>query len=178
MPTVNLLPNAEGSVQQWFTSGIIPSHWTKVDDPVGSPDEDSTYVYETTSNDVEEFNHVTSDVLKYATITNVRLTARLRYVVIGEPSQAYVNLGLKIAGRRYAAPLDIPISTSYVDYNYNWTVNPDDGQPWEKSDIDALQSSIMAKSLGNAQERCTQVYITVTYIFAPVSGRGLTSWTP
>jgi len=179
MATVNLLPNSEGSVQQWFPyPSLQPSepHWNKVDDPVGNPDEDFTYVYARINNYIEDFNHVTSALLAGATISNVRLTVRARKTGADDVG---ISLGLRIALPRYPSGVVIPVTTSYAYYSYDWSDNPADSQPWEKSDIDALQSSLQC-IIGlsfNPELRCTQVYLTVTYV-TPVPGKGLVSWTP
>ena len=79
MATVNLLPNADGSIQQWDSASMSPlAHWQCVDDPVGSPNEDIDYVYTDAINEIEDFNHATSALLTGAIITNVRVVARAK----------------------------------------------------------------------------------------------------
>lgn len=88
----------------------------------------------------------------------------------GLPSSALVDLGLKIVGTRYSAGVSAIVTGSYVDYGWNWAVNPADGKAWEKSDIDGLQSSLLSVGLVRATLRCTQVYLTVTYTPPPPAG--------
>ncbi len=166
LDTLDLLPNApDAPVQQWdSTNGQDPpTHYTEVDDPIGSHDDDDTYVYTGTNNEVEDFNHETSALLTGATITNVRLTIRARK--INSLSPVTVNLGLRIGIKRYPGISPLDLTTSYVNYSYNWLDNPADSQPWEKSDIDSLQSSLLSEIgvVNPTQIRCTQVYLTVTY---------------
>ena len=85
---VNLLPDGEGSVQQWGIYSLFPgteNHWDKVDDPVAEHDEDNTYVHEVTRDDIDEFNHATSELLEGVEITNVRVTARMKKTISGLP---------------------------------------------------------------------------------------------
>jgi len=58
----------------------------------------------------------------------------------------------------------ISLTTAYTTSSQQWNTNPADGQPWEWSDIDALQIGI---SLLSAY--CSQVYVEVNYtvIVAP-----------
>jgi hypothetical protein len=162
---VYLLPDAEGTVQAWSSTGA--SHYTEVDDSVGSPDEDATYVY-TSTKVMEDFNHKTSDSLNGATITNVKLTVRVKVTALATPPDNHaINLGLKINGMRYSAPLSIFVYTSYANYAWNWAVNPATGQAWTKTVIDNLQSSILvihfAITSNMPEMRCTQIYFTVSY---------------
>lgn len=186
MATVNLRPDAEGTVQQWNSTSAF-AHYTEVDDPVGFPDEDGTYVYTDRVNNIEDFNHETSILLVGATITNVRLLVRVRATQPpATPGDDHaIELGLRIGITRYPAPAWHIVNTRYNDITWDWVNNPaPPGNPWTKADIDNLQSSIMAAYFGAtmlpAEMRVTQVYFIVTYtpgVF-PVAGKGLVSWTP
>ncbi|MCX6668068.1 MAG: hypothetical protein NTV74_07550 [Euryarchaeota archaeon] len=164
--TINLLPNAEGSTQQWIVSlGGDSNHYTKVDDPVGSPDDDTTYVYTSALNAIEEFNHQENAVLVGVAITNVRVYARMKYT--GAVSSAKVNIGLNVSGTRRSAAADSTLTSAYVAYPNDWANNPADSQAWEKSDIDSLQTSlklITLSGISGCTVRCTQIYIAVTYV--------------
>jgi len=166
--TVNLLPDAKGSDEEWDLSGGEVPHYTMVDDPVGEHDDDSSFVYTAVNEEIEEFNHETNGSLTGANISNVRVTARCRKVVAGMPGDASIGIGLKIGGTRYVEA-STPLTESYANYAWNWATNPADEQPWEKSDIDNLQSSLQAVGLDSASVRCTQVYITVTYTPGPAN---------
>ena len=162
--TIDLLPDAEGTRQEWdYSFGPTSLHWKRVDDPVGSPDEDSTYVYTGIDSEVEDFNHKTSALLTGATITDVKLTIRARKTVAVHVIR--VDLGLRIGGRRFPGVFTPDLTTSYADHSTHSTNNPSDGEAWEKSDIDDLESSLMSAISGviNPQLRVTQVYFTITY---------------
>jgi len=162
--TVNLLPDAEGSDQEWtiFPSNFPVVHWDKVNDSVGEHDDDSSYVYTAVNEEIDEFNHETNGSLAGATISNVCVTVRMKKIIAGMPGDAAIGIGLKTGNIRYVAA-STPLTTSYANYNWDWETNPDDDEAWEKSDIDNLQSSLQAVGLNGASVRCTQVYITVTY---------------
>ncbi len=179
MAIINLLPDADGDIQQW-TPNIGAPHWTMVDDPVGTPDEDATYVYSIIDAEVEDFNHQDFPYVG-ATISNVRLLARARKLSAG--NNVAIDLGLKIAGIRYPAGVSYPVTTTYDDYTFDWATNPSGAgaAPWTKGDIDSLQSSIQSIIVAgiSPQLRCTQVYLIVTYtLVTPVAGSGLVGWTP
>lgn len=176
MATVYLLPNADGTLNEWRKDDFPApgDHYLKVDDLVGSPDEDTTYVHTFTQGDIEEFNHETASLLLGATITNVVVTARMKFT--GTPFESDANIGLKVAGTRYPAVADTPLTSSYANHVKEWANNPADGQPWEKSDIDNIQTSIEATALSGMSVyfRCTQIYLTVSYIpINPLIGKSL-----
>jgi len=179
MATVNLLPDAEGIVQQWDvfpTPDPPPPHWSVVDDPVGSPNEDTDYVYTKVSKEEEAFNHETSALLTGAIITNVRVTVRARATTM---FLTEINIGIRVGVVTRYAGTSWLLATWYADQSWDWADNPATGNPWTKFNIDNLQSSIkMVSSAVTA--RVTQVYLTVTYhIPTPaVAGKGLVSWTP
>ncbi|MDH7517079.1 MAG: hypothetical protein QHH19_01865 [Candidatus Thermoplasmatota archaeon] len=164
---VNLLPDAEGSTQQWLYEPSDPkSHYDKVDDTVGEPDDDGTYVYTDRNEVAENFNHETSALLTGATISNVRVIVRARTKIEG-----VIHIGLKLfEGVTDYAPRSIPVNLEYSDYDWDWALKPGTGEPWSKADIDDLQSSIKSDNLGKGDQLIvTQVYINVTYTPASLS---------
>ena len=178
MATVNLIPDANGSVIGWLAQGDI-FHWKCVDDPVGTPDEDATYVYTNLAAREVSINHVTSSVLVGATISNVRVRARMKYSILGMPPTGVINIGIRFGAARYGLPISLILSDTYRDYDADWLVHPLTGLPWTKADIDHMESSLLSVSVINVHIRCTQIYLIVTYAPSqPVAGKGLVSWTP
>jgi hypothetical protein len=162
--TVDLLPYLDGGRVEWTQSNPEQKfHYLKVNDLVGEPDDDGTYVYTNCIDSIEEFCHETSEDLEGVTITNVRVTARMKMVITGFPAKAVVNIGLNIEGERHAAESDEILTDSYADYYWDWALKPGTGEPWSKADIDSLQSSIKLENLSASSVRCTQIYITVSY---------------
>jgi hypothetical protein len=165
MKTINLLPNAEGSIQQW---NISPSgtafHWDKVDDLVGSPDLDLTYIWTNINEKIEEFNHETVELLEGDIINSISLTVVARKTNLADDMG--IELGLKIKETRYHTYTGLPLTNRYVNYTANWNVDPSTNLPWTPNTIENLQSSIQAimsnKALSlHAQLRITQVYFTI-----------------
>ncbi len=175
LDVVSLLPDAEGDTQTWtiFPADRGGLHWNKVDDPVGSPDGDSTYVYSTTVQN-EEFNHTTDEKLEGATISEVKVVARMKYVGVA----VTVNIGLNVGGTRFPGGSNNALTASYAYYEQKWNQNPADSQDWEKSDIDSLQTSLryMIGMFPGDAARCTQVYLNVTY--TPVTNNAPTQSNP
>lgn len=166
MGIANLIPDGDG-FQQWIPSAEAP-HWTLVDDPVGNPDEDATYVYSLINDQEEQFDH---QAFPYTgmSISNVRLLARARKLSAG--NTVAIDLGLTISGIRYPAGVTYPVTTSYANYTDDWAKNPATSNDWTKADIDGLFSSIKSVLAAgiSPQLRCTQVYLIVTYTSPPVS---------
>jgi hypothetical protein len=167
--TVDLVVDKDGSTQQWSPNAPV-AHWTRVDDPVGSPDGDSTFVFEGTVNDIEDFDHLASPLYIDSEIHNVRVTWRARKVVSGMPGTGAIELGVRVGAARYGKAVGLPLTTSYADYSADWAKSPvfPGTVNWTSGQIDSLQSSVSCAAASGASVRVTQVYITVTYTpYAP-----------
>jgi len=158
---LRLYVDGDGDTVDWDVSGAEVPDYTMVDET--ETDGDTTYVHTRTLNDIEEFDHTTNAVLEEKIITNVRVTAGMKHVLA---SGATVNIGVKVQGTRYGAAADSSLSAAWADHFKDWANNPDDGEAWQKSDIDDLQSSlklITCIGVGGQSTWCTQVFLTVTY---------------
>jgi hypothetical protein len=160
MATLTLVPNGAGDytniANQWPNSG---SHYDKVDDPVGSPDEDSTYVTTaSTSQQKDAYNLI--DTALSGTINWVKHHFRIKsfsdgYTVRAQP---FLRLGsTETTGTEVAQDTD-----DYTDYSE--TLGRPGGGAWSWADINALQVCIGVKRYCY----CTQVYIEVDYTVAAV----------
>lgn len=163
---VFLLPNAEGSVQEWliYPAGIPVVHWDKVDDPVGSPDGDSTYVYTTMLDKIEEFNHVNLSVLYGIPISKVTLWIAARKTASHVDFR--IEPGVKIDGTRYTKTA-FAVSDAWASYVTEWEYDPSGSLSftrWTKDVIDGMQSSMKSTGSGllGGNVRVTQVFFEVS----------------
>lgn len=167
---LHLYVDGDGGTVDWEVSGAEVPDYTMVDET--SADGDTTYVHTSTLNEIEEFDHTTNAVLEGKIISNVRVQAGMKRVL---SSGSTVNIGIKVQGTRYGAAADSSLGATWSNYTKNWTTNPDDGEAWEKSDIDDLQSSlklITCTGFGGQATWCTQVFLTVTYATNSVPTNG------
>jgi RHS repeat-associated protein len=156
-----LTPNAAGDEtgisSQYPTSG---SHFEKVDDTPGSPDDNSTYVKSTNSSYQRDFynltNHTGSGIINYIEI-------KYRFASSSGSYTAYLKPTIKTGGMVYEGTEVTRQSTSYIDGSYRWTVNPNTGSAWTWAELDSLQAGISLHKGTSGEARCTQVYIKVNY---------------
>lgn len=131
-----------------------------VDDPVGSPDGDSTYVYTTsTTPKIDYYAHEIinkSEVIKYVDI----------FFVCRTINQGYCNPHIyNIFTSQDAYGASINLTTTYTTYYYRWTNNPWTGSKWTWKDINDIQFGIelWCPAVARTDARCTQIYLAVCY---------------
>jgi len=167
--TETLRPNGTGDetgiANQYPTSG---AHWDKVDEAVS--DGDSTYVWTSSSPGWQEDLYTATDhIAGSGTINYVRVYAVARSTT-SDQFRRSLYLHIKTNGVEYNGPAPESayfITNSYASYSYQWDNNPNTGQAWTWSEIDALQIGVGIRRQGGtgAQTRVTQVYVEVGYTF-------------
>ena len=149
-----LRPNGVG-VSTGFT-GQYPAagaHWDKVDDV--TPDE-GTYVCTTTEKtDLYALqNHSGS-----GTINSVTVYVRAKENNVSADGRLW--LALRTHGTNYFGSQN-NLTTSWVNYSWVLTTNPNTGLPWTWAEIDALQAGMKGKEYwGMYNVVVTQVYVEV-----------------
>jgi hypothetical protein len=85
-------------------------------------------------------------------------------LVSGTPGNVYARAAAKTHGTVYTGSEESNATDTFVLKSYPWTTNPNTGQAWTWSEIDALQVGIELKadSLDDGAV-CTQVYLVVNY---------------
>lgn len=171
MATQDRLPTGVGADNSW-ASGTAGNKWDDVDDPIGTPDEDTTYIVETTSYQSQTFTFTAFSITSSA-IDKVSITNRLKCV----GTVSYQNR-LRVNGTSYNSST-AATTTSYVDYTTDWLTNPNTAAAWVEADVEGVganplqQFGVIVSTIDASEElRCTQSYITVTYTEA--GGGGVT----
>ncbi len=149
------LPNGDleqsGTTRFPDTGELYYEDW---DDPVGNPDDDTTYLrwgggY--CRSYVE--NHTT----QVGTISKIVVHARaLRQSIAGN----YGYIQIKHSGVVYESTV-LNLATSYGWFTYEWLVRPNDSQPWTWTDIDNLVIGFRSSSSAPQYVRCTSIYLEV-----------------
>ena len=85
-------------------------------------------------------------------------------LVSGTPGNVYARAAAKTHGTVYTGSEESNATDTFVLKSYPWTTNPNTGQAWTWSEIDALQVGIELKadSIDDGAV-CTQVYLVVNY---------------
>ena len=161
MATEYLNPNGSGDETglntQYPTSG---SHWDKVDDPVGSPDDDSTRV-SSNSTTYQRDLYALSNPTGSGTINWIKVWYRFKR---GTGGTGYLKPAIKTGGTAYEGTEDTETAGNYKNGSYQWTTNPKTGVAWTWDDLAALQAGISLKqSSSSYYAHCTQVYVEVDY---------------
>ncbi len=169
----NLLPEADGNYTQWTAN--TGTRWDAVNDPVGAPDDDATYVYSTTSsgNKVSFGFEDLPEGVEY--VSNVRIYARLRntggtnavIVFYRESSTDYNGTAVALS-EEY---------TTYSQPGWSYSLNPATSLAWTPSEVNSMEWGMIYNGAGSFPHRLTQMYAVVTYSaeVASVTATGVSS---
>jgi hypothetical protein len=159
MATETLRPNAAGdetALSPYPNSG--EANWEDVDEE--TPDEGDTRVYKTGTSYTRDLYNLPSHSVGSGTINFIKIYFRCQRPGSGTSCRAEPSLksdGVVTDGT------EVTLTSSYTTYSEQWSTNPADSQPWEWTDIDALQIGVRLKGDGTNPARCTQVYVEVDY---------------
>lgn len=163
MATETLRPNGAGDLTQLFAVGEA-NNWQNVDE--ASPDNDTTYNRTSTASERMDLYELQDHAEGSGTINSVTVYAVCRALVAGT-----VKPCLRAGGSDYAPASAGTLTTSYATYSHVWAINPNTGNPWQWSEIDALQAGVIMQDDGINRVRVTQVYVVVDYTVATGAGR-------
>ena len=166
MATQTRLPIANGSAAiYWMASA--GNVWGCVDDPVGTPDDDTTYGYETNSG--SHFFYFTPFAISSTSISKVTVTARCRETGIGDPGNWAILPRLYVNGTIYDGTQQT-LASAFDNYTSDWLTNPDTAAAWTEDDVEGAGLNPLEEFggrlvllAGAKNGRCTQIYITVDY---------------
>lgn len=165
MATQDRQPTATGTANAWAL-GAGADKVDAVDDPIGTPDDDTTYISETTALDAQGYTFPVFSLGAVASIEKVSVHTRVRTTVAGTGT---FRPRLRVNGTVYGGT-DVNPTDSYVDRVEDWVTNPDTGAAWVQADLEGTglnqlqQMYIRTTSIGTSVEfRCTQIFLRCTY---------------
>jgi hypothetical protein len=136
----------------------------EVDDPVGSPDDDTSYVSETGAFQRQLFTFSAFSISSSA-IAFIRIFTRAKYV----GSSGIIRTRLVVGGNEYSSGNNT-LTASYTDFANDFLTNPDTAAAWTEADVEGTGSNpiqeIGLRHQAGDELRCTQEYILVDYTAA------------
>jgi hypothetical protein len=168
--TQTALPSGDGVVtgSGWSVFPSSPTtKFDKMDDPVVSPDGDSSYIQNSNNAVSALFTYSAFTVPAGSTITDVTVHYNAEYTgaTPHTASAIYVN------SVEYNGSLITP-SATYADYSDTWSTNPSTSAAWTVADVNGTGAHPLTQfgvyGENSKGKRWTQVYMVVTYT-PPVS---------
>lgn len=154
--TIILRPNGDTYHLDLREYGFGSAHYSKVYENVS--DGDSTYVYEDEvygEYDLYEFENA----IGTGNITSVTVFMECKKES-SYASDASVSAVIRTHSSTYNSSYE-DVTTSYIDYNGTFPINPYTGNAWTWSEIDDIQAGPRIYRPGSSDLRCTQVWIEV-----------------
>lgn len=153
----NLLPTSDVSVALSIYPTTPSTHYDKVDDPVGTPDDDSTYVYTAADGVLRKdvYGHTT---LSVGTNKIAGVAVVVRYIGYG------VQAGVRIGATDYLSSVLATRTTWGTVTAISWKKNPATGNDWTEADVNNAYIVVAIQTpSGQTAGKITQVYLVVYY---------------
>ncbi len=132
-----------------------------VDDPIGSPDDASSYLYWTSSPASGLFSFANPAIPSGSTINFVRVFFRGYTGASG-----FIAPNIKVGGAEYPDYGNMLLPDQHwVDFTDDWLTNPRTGSPWTVADINGNGGNALQAfgymTLSTTEEHVTQTYLTI-----------------
>lgn len=157
---------ATSDIAKAWTRSAGADNYALIDDPVATPDDDTTYVE--TAGDVTDLYGIVSPTLPLRSIINsVTVYARAKRVTYGASGNEF--LLLRVNGVTYESSLYSLGGTTYTDFNKSWATNPGTTAAWSVEDINGTGTKplqgfgIKNNNAVGDTHRFTQVYLVIAY---------------
>lgn len=166
MATQTRLPTGNGASSSWAATGVATA-WEACDDPIGTPDDDTTYAGEVDTNGDQLFTSDPFTVPAGATINSVSVFSRHRR----EGGTTWVRRAvLRVGGSNFFSGTGTISSTTYVEATSVFVNNPATGLAWTvdqvngvgTSELQQFGMSITGMAAGD-DARITQMYAIADY---------------
>jgi hypothetical protein len=157
MASMTVLPNADGTYQQWPTIVGKAAHWEAISDS-----SDSTYIVTTQTGYGDEIDTYTVPTsLVSGTITNVRIYSRAAWGYYIYPwIQELLYIGsIFYYGNTHSLQSYPTINEYYSD----WALNPATTSSWTWNDVSTMEIGVKGHRAYNAYVFCTKVYMVISY---------------
>lgn len=154
---VVLLPTADSVTYNAWTASTGTDKYAMVDDPVGSEDGDTTYIYTNSQNTSQRFTNLPT--LPTGTILGVSVCAFYREE--GGAWSGHFTIGVN--GTSYHSSADPEdVTTTYAEFCYEWTTNPNTTAAWTETDVEGTGSNPLQNWGANSVRDGAGGYIRAT----------------
>lgn len=173
MPTQQRTPTGDGVLSEWDPP---TNDYLEVDDPIGAPDDATTFISSSTvgADDLFVFGAFTVP----AGSAEITIVVRWRARITGAGSGA-IRPSLRVNGTVYYGTSQ-SLTTSWVDYSASWSTNPGTGVPWTVDEANSVSAAVELQEFGvevgsavTATLQCTQAYAEATYAEAAAATGGM-----
>lgn len=155
----DFLPNADGCNIDFTPVGEV-NNWECVDDPVSTPDEDTTYVYSSITDIQYDLYELPNHTTESGTINYIKVYARAKSHLYQQHADGIFKIILtdNDCTNIYKSS-DKELTTDYVTYDNTWTENPRTSAAFTWADLNNLQIGVECSSptVDNAVE--TEIHI-------------------
>lgn len=159
--TETLVPNAAGDYTNIPGASPPVAHYLNVDDPVGAPDDATTYVYNDSVAQLKDaYNLVNTAIPSNAIINSVTV-----YFRVMESADGFAQPFLRLGGVETAGT-EIAVTGSWI--TYSGLLSRPGGGSWLRSDLDSLQVAIGLRN-NTGLTYLTQVYVSISYSYTVAS---------
>jgi hypothetical protein len=169
--TQDRLPTGDSATSNWTALGG-GTKFSEVDDPIGTPDDDTTYISKDDSSGAQDFTFAAFAITNGSTINSVQLIARCRERDADDVLQ--LTGRLQVNSTDYAATSqNVADGATYGDYTFTWATNPNTAVAWTEADVEGTSAAPLQEFGVNVASiaagegiRCTQVFARVDYTAA------------
>lgn len=161
MATQTRVPTGTGATSEYAALGG-GTKWSEVDDPVGTPDDATTYIYNSVANNREEwFTFAAFAIPDGSTINGVTVRMRGQRTAAGTLSH---QVGIRVGAAQFMSG-NLAAQTTWTDHSNTWATNPATTLAWTEAEVEALVTFLIKTVQFSAGEelQVTQVYIECDY---------------
>lgn len=151
-----LKPDGPGFYSDWQNMGGSGAGTFDEVNQYPVADEDTSY-NKTVSATYKQSYSLANTTKTQGTINKVKVWVRAKAIGTADS----INIFLRISGNNYFSG-DIPVTTSYADYYYEWATNPFNSSNWAIGDLNSLEGGFQLVG-GGQEHRVTQMYAQVEY---------------
>lgn len=166
MATQTRLPTGDSAVDNGWSSSSGTTKTADVDDPIGSPDDDTTYAFKNGANANQLHTFSAFSIPVGSTAITVSVIYRPRRT----STSLNTNARIRVGGTTYEEGAGVVAGSTYSTRTVNWATNPATSAAWTVADVNGTGPNPLqefgyanTQTSGTEEARVTQCYLQVTY---------------